>query len=140
MYSRILSVGLTSCLLLVLLIAPVMAAGEADMGAGSSGSGQSVIGSDPTTGSGTGSADPNSSMGGGQSDQAGQQAVSGTLEKISDGTLSLKTTDGQTKDYTIKNDKKSQIQSIGLKKGDRVVAQLDAQNEVVDVTRMGTGG
>src|SRR5262245_42387674 len=78
-------------------------------------------------------ADPNSSMG-------QVQAVSGTLEKISDGSLTLKTAAGDTKDYTIKSEKKSQIQSIGLKKGDRVVAQLDAQNQVVDVTRMGTGG
>src|SRR5262245_41287599 len=126
MYPKSVWFGFTSFLLLMVLAAvPVMAAGQPD----SANPGQSAIGSDPPAGA----ADPNSSMGQGQ-------AVSGTLEKISDGSLTLKTAAGDTKDYTIKSEKKSQIQSIGLKKGDRVVAQLDAQNQVVDVTRMGTGG
>ena len=71
---------------------------------------------------------------GGQS----QQSITGTLESISDSSLSVKTTEGETKNFTIKTEKKSQISSIGLKKGDRVTAQVDQQNQVVEVTRMGS--
>src|SRR5262245_44909844 len=75
---------------------------------------------------------PNSQIGG-----QNQQSISGTLESISDTSLEVKTTDGETKNLTIKPEKKSQISSIGLKKGDRVTAQVDQQNQVVEVTRMG---
>ena len=136
MFSKVTWLGIASSLFFVLLsIATVKAAtdpGDPNSAAsGSAGSGQSAIGSDPN------SADPNPSLGG---STLSQTAISGTLERVSDNSLSLKTTDGETKDYTIKSEKMSQIKSIGLKKGDRVVAQVDAQNQVVEVTRMGTGG
>jgi hypothetical protein len=121
MYPKIM-LGIFSCLFfLVLAIAPVMAAGQ-------------------DSANSPGSAESNSPMGSQDSQSQGQQTVLGTVDKVSDGSLTLKTMDGLTKDYTIKSEKKSEIKGIGLKKGDRVVAQVDAQNQIVNVTREVTGG
>jgi DNA helicase TIP49 (TBP-interacting protein) len=79
------------------------------------------------------STEPNPQIG-----SQGQQAITGTLESISDTNLSLKTTEGETKLYSIKTEKKSQIQTLGLKKGDRITAQLDQQNQVIEVTKSGS--
>jgi hypothetical protein len=79
------------------------------------------------------STDPNPQIG-----SQGQQAITGTVESIADNNLSVKTADGETKLFSIKTEKKSQIQSLGLKKGDRITAQVDQQNQVIEVTKSGS--
>ena len=78
-------------------------------------------------------AEPNQQIG-----SQSQQSITGTLESISDTNLSVKTTEGETKLYSIKTEKKSQIQSLGLKKGDSITAKVDQQNQIVEVTKSGT--
>jgi hypothetical protein len=58
---------------------------------------------------------------------------------VTDGKISLKTSDGQTKEYDISKEKKGQIQGMGLKKGDSVIVMLDQKNQIVDVNKLGGG-
>src|SRR5262245_34962190 len=62
-----------------------------------------------------------------------QQAVAGTLEKVTDSTISLKTSDGEVKIFDINEEKKNQIKSMGLKKGDSAIVTLDQKKQIVAV-------
>jgi hypothetical protein len=68
-----------------------------------------------------------------------QQAVAGTLEKVTEGTISLKTSDGDVKIFDISEEKKNQIKNMGLKKGDTAVITLDQKKQIVAVTKLGGG-
>jgi len=68
-----------------------------------------------------------------------QQALAGTLEKVTDDTISLKTSDGNVKIFDISMEKKSQIKNMGLKNGDSAVVTLNQNKQIVAVTKLGGG-
>ncbi|NKE70034.1 hypothetical protein [Candidatus Manganitrophus noduliformans] len=74
----------------------------------------------------------------GQSDEAGESAtdefhrrVTGEIDRVEDGMISLKTEEGTVRKFGVKDAKKEGLK--GLKPGDRVTLELDEGNEIADI-------
>jgi hypothetical protein len=126
MHKKILWCGIASCLsILTLYITPVVSA-DNPAGLQSPGIDQKSPGMDQQSGD--------------QNQQPpNQQSVVGTLEKVSESSISLKTSEGDVKIFDISEEKKNQIKSMGLKKGDSAIVVLDQRKQIVDVTKLGGG-
>lgn len=73
-----------------------------------------------------------------QSDEAGESAtdefhrrVTGEIDRLEDGMISLKTQEGTVRKFGVKDAKKEGLK--GLKPGDRVTLELDEGNEIADI-------
>ena len=68
-----------------------------------------------------------------------QQSVMGTIDKITEDTISVKTDEGKTHKFSINRDEKEGIKSKGLMQGDRIVLTVDQKNQVVEVNKLDQG-
>lgn len=67
---------------------------------------------------------------------AGHREVSGTIEKVESDLISVKTTEGTTRSFTVKEGKREAVRSF--KPGDKVVLEMDEGNQIVDIHREGS--
>lgn len=66
---------------------------------------------------------------------SGHREVSGTIEKVESDLISVKTNEGTTRSFTVKEGKREEIRSF--KPGDKVVLEMDEGNQIVDIHREG---
>jgi len=66
---------------------------------------------------------------------SGHREVSGTIEKVENDLISVKTNEGTTRSFTVKEGKREEIRSF--KPGDKVVLEMDEGNQIVDIHREG---
>lgn len=66
---------------------------------------------------------------------SGHREVSGTIEKVESDLISVKTTEGTTRSFTVNEGKREEIRSF--KPGDKVVLEMDEGNQIVDIHREG---
>ena len=70
-----------------------------------------------------------------------QQSAMGTIEKITNDKITLRTEDGKTRSFTINQAQRDEIKSQSLREGDRIDLSLNKQNQVVSVNKSNeTGG
>src|SRR6185436_8424157 len=62
-----------------------------------------------------------------------QQKVIGTIEKITGDGISIKTDQGQTRDFIIAPVNQKEITTKGLKPGDRVLLSFNQENQVTEI-------
>lgn len=67
---------------------------------------------------------------------SGHREVSGTVEKVESGLISVKTEEGTTRTFTVSEGKRENVRS--LKAGDKVVLEMDEGNQIVDIHREGS--
>lgn len=66
---------------------------------------------------------------------SGHREVSGTIEKVESDLISVKTEEGTTRTFTIREGKREEVRS--LKPGDKVLLEMDEGNQIVDIHREG---
>src|SRR5262245_41848161 len=62
-----------------------------------------------------------------------QQKIKGTINKITADVISVKTDQGQTRDFTIAPVNQKEITTKGLKPGDRVLLFFNQENQVTEI-------
>jgi hypothetical protein len=72
------------------------------------------------------------------SEQLGHRTVTGTISKLTSEMIVLKTNEGTTRSFTVKEMKREGIG--GLSVGDQVTLSLDEGNQIVDIDKKSSGG
>jgi hypothetical protein len=62
-----------------------------------------------------------------------QQRIKGTIDKITGDVISVKTDQGQTRDFTIAPVNQKEITVKGLKPGDRILLSFNQENQVTEI-------
>jgi len=65
-----------------------------------------------------------------------ERSIMGTINKITNDKITLKTDDGKTRNFSIKQAQRREIKSKDLKKGDRIDLMINQQNLIVGVNKL----
>jgi len=71
-----------------------------------------------------------------QLENPGQQSIKGTIDTITKDEISLKTDEGQTRNFIITPIEQKEIMLKGLKPGDRILLSFNRENQIIIVEKI----
>jgi hypothetical protein len=71
-----------------------------------------------------------------QLNSPGQRIVTGTIEKIANNKITVKTDEGRTHDFTIAPAEQSDYMNIGFVRGDRVILSYNHRNQIMGLNKI----
>lgn len=66
----------------------------------------------------------------------GQRIVTGTIEKLANNKITIKTDEGKAHDFTISSSEQVEYANKGLRRGDRVILSYSRQHRIIGVNKI----